>query len=128
MQFVYHPNRSTEDASNTAIHLALTLKDICVRMLFIDFSSAINTIIPQQLVRKLGELGLNTTFCNWIPDVLVGRPQAVRIGNRTSNTTILNTGGPQGCVLSRVNSAEVLLTHDSVATDSSNHIIKLLMC
>ena len=47
---------------------------------------------------------------------------AVRIGSKTSNTTILNTGAPQGCVLSPL--LFTLLTHDCAATHSSNHIIK----
>ncbi|KAK2912264.1 hypothetical protein Q8A73_006377 [Channa argus] len=71
MQFAYHPNRSTDDAISTTLHLALThldSKDSYVRMLFIDFSS--------------------------------GRPQSVRIGNNISSTTTLSTGAPQGCVLS----------------------------
>ncbi|KAK3516191.1 hypothetical protein QTP70_005688 [Hemibagrus guttatus] len=50
MQFANRPNRSTDDAVTTTLHLALTHldnKDSYVRMLFIDFSSAFNTIIPQ---------------------------------------------------------------------------------
>ncbi len=50
-------------------------KDSYVRMLFIDFSSAFNTIIPQQLINKLSLLGLNNSLCNWILDFLTGRPQ-----------------------------------------------------
>ena len=57
-----------------------------VRMLFIDYSSALNTI------NKLRTLGLNTSLCNWILDFLTGRPQVVWVGN---NTLILNTGAPQ---------------------------------
>ncbi len=50
-------------------------------MLFIDFSSAFNTIIPQQLINKLNLLGLNNSLCNWILDFLTGRPQSVRVGH-----------------------------------------------
>ncbi|KAK3558345.1 hypothetical protein QTP86_017245 [Hemibagrus guttatus] len=91
----------------TTLHLSLTHldnKDTYVRMLFIDFSSAFNTIIPQHLIEKLSLLGLNTSLCNWIldflTDFLTGRPQSVRIGNSLSSTTTLNTGAPLGCVLS----------------------------
>ncbi|KAL0195209.1 hypothetical protein M9458_008781, partial [Cirrhinus mrigala] len=120
-QFAYRPNRSTDDAISSTLHLALThleQKDSYVRMLFIDFSSAFNTIIPQQLIHKLNLLGLNTSLCNWILDFLTGRPQSVRVGSNTSSTTTLSTGAPQGCVLSP------LLTHDCTAKFSSNHIIK----
>ncbi|KAK3526466.1 hypothetical protein QTP70_028680 [Hemibagrus guttatus] len=65
----------------TTLHLSLTHldnKDTYVRMLFIDFSSAFNTIIPQHLIEKLSLLGLNTSLCNWIldflTDFLTGRP------------------------------------------------------
>uniref|UniRef100_A0A3Q1K6E6 Reverse transcriptase domain-containing protein n=1 Tax=Anabas testudineus TaxID=64144 RepID=A0A3Q1K6E6_ANATE len=97
-------------------------KDSYVRMLFIDFSSAFNTIIPQQLIGKLSRLGLTTSLCNWILDFLTGRPQSVRIGNSISSTTMLSTGAPQGCVLSPL--LFTLLTHDCVAMHSSNQIIK----
>ncbi|KAF7711397.1 hypothetical protein HF521_000408 [Silurus meridionalis] len=75
MQLAYRPNHSTDDAISTTLHLALTHldnKDSYVRMLFIDFSSAFNTIIPQHLIDKLG---LNTSLCNWMLDFLTERPQ-----------------------------------------------------
>ncbi len=67
-------------------------------MLFIDFSSAFNTIIPQQLTHKLVQLGLNTSLCNWLLDFLTGRPQAVRVGINTSSTITPNhRGSPRMC-------------------------------
>ncbi|KAK1806797.1 hypothetical protein P4O66_005278 [Electrophorus voltai] len=77
LQFAYCSNRSTDDAISTTLHLALThldKKGTYVRMLFIDFSSAFNTIVPQHLIGKLSLLGLNTSLCNWILDFLTGRP------------------------------------------------------
>ncbi|KAK3514687.1 hypothetical protein QTP70_027770 [Hemibagrus guttatus] len=79
MQFAYRPNHSTDDAISTTLYLALTHlenKDTYVRMVFIDFSSAFNTIILQHLIEKLSLLGLNTSLCNWILDFLTGRPQS----------------------------------------------------
>ncbi len=102
-RFAYRSNRSTDDAIATALHPALThldKTDTYVRLRFIDFSSAFNTIIPQQLIHNLVQLGLNTSLCNWLLDFLTGRPQAVRVGSNTSSTITLNTGAPQGCVLS----------------------------
>ncbi|XP_072564227.1 uncharacterized protein [Paramormyrops kingsleyae] len=49
LQFAYRSNRSTEDAKFSALHLSLShleKRDTYVRMLFIDFSSAFDTIIP----------------------------------------------------------------------------------
>ncbi len=100
-QFAYRPNRSTDDAKSTNLHLALThleQKDSYVRMLFIDFSSAFNTIIPQQLIPKPNLLGLKPSLCNWILDILTSRPQSVRVGRNTSSTTTLwyRCGCPTG--------------------------------
>ncbi|KAK3510725.1 hypothetical protein QTP70_015979 [Hemibagrus guttatus] len=100
LQFAYHPNRSTDDAITTTLHLSLTHlenKDTYVQMLFIDFSSAFNTIIPQHLIEKLNLLALQ-----------------------------LDPGLPDwetsGCVLSPL--LFTLLTHDCAAMHSSNHIVK----
>ena len=81
LQCAYRTNCSTDDAITTPLHLALThldKKDTYIRMLFIDFSSAFNTIIPQHLTSKLSLLSLNTSHCNRILDFLTRRPQTVR--------------------------------------------------
>ncbi len=44
------------------------------------------------------------------------------MGNNTSSPLILNTGAPQGCVLSPL--LYFLYTHDCTATHSSNVIVK----
>jgi gmma-aminobutyric acid receptor subunit gamma/cGMP-dependent protein kinase 2 len=89
-------------------------------MLFIDYSSAFNAIVPSKLINKLRTMGLN--LCNWILIFLTGRPQVVRVGNNTSSTLILNTRAPQGCVLSSL--LYSLFTHDSMARHDSNIVIK----
>jgi hypothetical protein len=91
-------------------------------MLFIDYSSAFNTIVPSKLITKLRTLGLNTSICNWILDFLTDRPQVVRIGNNTSAMLILNTGTPQGCVLNPL--LYSLFTHDCMARHNTNTINK----
>lgn len=91
-------------------------------MLFIDFSSAFNTVIPQHLVGKLRAVGISTPLCNWLLDFLTNRPQTVRVGENSSQTIIMNTGVPQGCVLSPL--LFTLMTHDCGARYNSNHIIK----
>ena len=79
-------------------------------MLFIDYSSAFNTIIPSRLVMKLQDINLNPSLCRWILNFLTDRPQAVRLGQITSSTLCLSTGAPQGCVLSPL--LYSLFTHD----------------
>ncbi|CDQ90248.1 unnamed protein product [Oncorhynchus mykiss] len=73
LQFAYRPNRSTDDAIALTLHTALTHLDkrnTYVRMLFIDYSSAFNTIVPSKLVIKLDTLGLDPALCNWVLDNL----------------------------------------------------------
>ena len=69
----------------------------------------------------LSHLGLNTSLYNWILDLLTGRPQVERVGTNSA-TLILNTGAPQGCVLSPL--LYSLFTHDCMARHNSNTIIK----
>ncbi len=74
LQFAYRPNRSTDDAISQVLHSSLTHIDSkngnYVRLLFIDYSSAFNTIVPTKLAVKLSDLGLNTSLCDWIQDFL----------------------------------------------------------
>ena len=59
-------------------------------MLFNDYRSAFNTIVPSKLITKLRTLGLNASLCTWILDFLTGCPQVVRVGNNTSARLMLN--------------------------------------
>ena len=61
-------------------------KALYVRMLFIDYSPAFNIIVPSKLITKLRNLGLNTSLCNWILDILTGRPHVVSVGNNLSTS------------------------------------------
>ncbi len=126
LQFAYRSNRSTDDAISHILHSSLTHIDSSngnyARLLFIDYSSAFNTIVPTKLTNKLTGLGLNTSLCDWIQDFLTGRPQVVKVGQFTSNSITLNVGAPQGCVLSPL--LYSLYTHDCVSSHSSTSIIK----
>ena len=107
--------------SHTALS-HLDKRNTYVRILFIDYSSAFNTIFPSKLTTKIRNLGLNTSLCNWILDFLTCRPQVVRVGSNISATLILITGAPQGCLLSPL--LYSLFTHDCMARHDSNNIIK----
>ena len=78
LEFAYRPNRSTDNAIAITLHPALShlnKRNTYVRMLFIDYSSAFNTIVPSKLIIKLEALGLNPALCNWVLDFLTGRPR-----------------------------------------------------
>ncbi len=93
-----------------------------IRMLFVDYSSAFNTIVPSQLINKLHALGLTPSTCNWLLDFLTNRPQSVRLDMYRSSTLTLSTGVPQGCVLSPLLYA--LFTNDCQVIYDSNVLVK----
>ncbi len=81
-QYAYKRNRCTADTISYVVHLARTHlenRDSFVRLLFLDFSSAFNTIILQILVHQLEALRLSPALCNCILDFLTNRRQTVRI-------------------------------------------------
>lgn len=104
LQFAYRSNKCTEDAVSHILNATLTHTDSnkgnYMRLLFIDYSSAFNTIVPLRLVSKLRDLGMNAPLCDWFLDFLSRRTQVVRVGQTTSNSITLRTGTPQGCILS----------------------------
>ena len=103
-QFAYRANRSVDDAIALNIHEVLNhleTKNSYARILFVDYSSAFNTIVPQKLYHKLVyDLKFPLEICNWILDFLLYRPQVVKIGNMLSNSIVISTGTPQGCPIS----------------------------
>ena len=124
-QFAYRANRSVADAVALALHHILRHLETSgtyARVLFVDFSSAFNTIIPRKLFNKLIHMGVERSLCMWILDFLQDRPQSVRIGKQTSKEITLNVGAPQGCVLSPLLFS--LFTNDSVSSEPSIVMIK----
>lgn len=102
-KFAYRASRGTEDAVACLLHPLLQhleSPDNFAAILFVDFSSAFNTIQRHQMIKKLSHLNIPPPLIHWIHNFLTNRPQAVRIGTITSPTIITNTGAPQGCCLS----------------------------
>ena len=70
------------------------------RVLFIDFSSAFNTIQPHVMVQKLKDLNVRNDIIAWVLEFLTHRRQYVKLNDSLSELVQINTGSPQGYVLS----------------------------
>ncbi len=88
-----------------------------VRILFVYFSLAFNTIIPNLLLLKLTQLSVFTAICQWTNSFLTERLQLVRLGKCSSSTRMISTGAPQCCVLSPLLFS--LYTNDCTSKDPS---------
>lgn len=75
----------------------LYFKNIYARMLFVDYSSAFNTITPTRLFTKLQNLKLHPTLCHWIFDFLSEHRQVVKMGSITSARDPLHWNSPGVC-------------------------------
>ena len=83
-KFSYIKNKSTEDATllyNNLVVEHLENKNAYVRSVFIDFSSAFNTLKPDIVINKLRTLNVSPLLCKFIPDFLTIREQSVRIND-----------------------------------------------
>ena len=125
-QFAYRNNRSVDDAVSLGLFFVLQHLDspnTYARILFVDFSSAFNTIIPTKLFDKIQSLGVPQSMCLWILDFLLNRPQLVKIGDNLSSSVTLSTGTPHGCVLSPM-LYYLLFTYDCLSCYIRTQILK----
>ena len=93
-----------------------------IRSLFVDFSSAFNTIAPHCLVRMLLDMNVNPRLVLFIQNFLSSRIQSVKAGNHRSQQIVTNIGAPQGYVLSPVLFS--LYTSKCTSTKPSCSIVK----
>ena len=102
-QFAYKRNRSTEDAVVTLIHFILKHLDkpkCTARALFLDFTSAFNTIQPELLLAKMIQMEINPHLVHWYHSFFTNRNQIVKVNQTHSSFIVTNSGAPQGCVSS----------------------------
>ena len=107
-QFAYRSKRCVDDATLSLIDYVLEHVDRAntgthkyfAKILFVDFSSAFNTIQPHIMTRKLNDMNVHPSLILWINEFLTERPQYVKFLGSKSDMLYTNTGAPQGCVLS----------------------------
>ncbi|CAI5677697.1 unnamed protein product [Oreochromis niloticus] len=102
LQFAYQPGIGADDAIIHLLHRSLAHLETAgstVRIMFFDFSSAFNTILPSVLKDKLENSGVDHHLTTWILDYLTDRPQYVRTQGCVSDRVVCSTGAPQGTVL-----------------------------
>ena len=88
-----------------------------VRILFIDFSSAFNTIQPHLMASKLLKLDDNPRMILWIVEFFVSRSQTVCHQTVPTSSGSVSTGSPQGTVPSPI--LFTLFTNDCTGTDTT---------
>ena len=123
--FAYQPKKCVNDAILTLIHMVLQHVDKVgryVRITFVDFSSAFNTIQNHVLVDKLKQMNAKASLILWIQDFLSNRTQRVKVQNELSDPISINTGSPQGCVLSAP--LFIIYTNDCTASRDGVEIVK----
>ena len=64
-------------------------------------------------------------MCRWILNILLDRPQVVKVNTLLSQPLILSTGAPQGCVLSPL--LYSLFTNDCRSNNNSTLVFKLAL-
>ncbi len=72
-QFASKANRSVDDAVALCLHSILQhleAPNTYVRVLFVDYKSAFNTIIPVQLFDEVKQLGIQHPLALWILNFL----------------------------------------------------------
>ena len=115
LQFAYRPKLGTEDAIITLLHGVYEHLDkpkTHARLLFVDFSSAFNTIQVYLLLNKLKSLNVNSNVIKWVDSFMLNRTQYVTVNGFQSPVLRTSTGAPQGCVTSPI--LFILYTNDFV--------------
>jgi hypothetical protein len=102
-QNAYKPKRFTTDTVSCLMHRILRSLDErskCVRVCFIDFSNAFDSLDRTLLLQKLAGTEMHGSILSLLQDYLFDRKQYVQIGSKRSTTILSESGVPQGAVLS----------------------------
>ena len=89
-----------------------------VRVTSFDISKAFDCVWHKGLLAKLPMFGLHPTFITWIASFLSGRSIAIRVDGFFSRAHSINSGVPQGSVISPV--LFILFITDVLSSTSSS--------
>nr|VZI08040.1 unnamed protein product [Spirometra erinaceieuropaei] len=70
-----------------------------VHAIYIDFKKAFDSVPHHRLLYKLSRAGVRGKLLMWIRSFLIGRSQAVHVGDQQSSEVAVKSGVPQGSVL-----------------------------
>ena len=104
-QFAYSEGLGVDDAVLTLLHFLHSHFDnfgTTARLLFVNFSSAFNTIQRHLPMKKLMNTNVNANLILWIQSFLTKKRQYVHFNGTLSDLLEISTGALQGCVLSAV--------------------------
>jgi len=90
------------------------------RILFVDISSAFNTIQPHFMIKKL--IGFGKQFVMLVHSFLTNRSQYVNVSGVFSLHVSISTGAPRGCVLSPF--LYTMYTNSCRSAYTNNHYFK----
>ena len=92
------------------------------RKIFVDLSSAFNTIQPHLMIRKVTDLGVGKQRVMLVHSFLTNRSQYVNVSGVCSSHVSISTGAAQGCVLSPL--LYTMYTNSCRSAYSNNHYFK----
>lgn len=102
-QHAYRAFHSTNTALTHLIHSWLQFLDLrsshYIRILFIDFSKAFDSVEPSLLIGKLASYNFPQWFVTWSWNFLSCRSQRVRLHDCLSEYVLTHRGIPQGTIL-----------------------------
>ena len=94
-QFAYSDGRGTDDALTSTTDFILKHLEnpsVYARLMFMDFSSAFNTILPQIMLKKLKQMDVNPYLIRRYHSFLTERQQQVKVNSTLSDTQVIAQG------------------------------------
>ena len=101
-QFGFRANRSTIDpiiSLEQDIRASLINKKVTI-LVFFDLKSAFDSVNHIKLLKTLADIGIKGKMLTWLISFLSDRKIQVLLEDKVSNTYNINTGVPQGSILS----------------------------